>query len=139
MSGELANWLRHLAPEAHSEDYVFCHLKQGAYGALASCSPLASILEDDGLSLILPQAEADREGLSYRGVFCCLSLRVYSSLEGVGLTAAIATELAHHNISANMIAGTLHDHILVPKADKERALAALKTLSARHLPEDEGS
>ena len=132
LNGDLADWLRDLAPVPHPEDYVFCHLQQGAYGALASCNPLASILEDDGLSLIVPKAEADREGLSYQGVFCCLSLQVYSPLEGVGLTAILASELAHHNISANIISGTLHDHILVPKVDGDRALAVLRALSAQH-------
>jgi hypothetical protein len=58
-----------------------------------------------------------------------ISLDVHSSLEAVGLTAAFATALGNEGISANVIAAYYHDHIFVPTADAERAVAALKALS----------
>ena len=44
--------------------------------------------EDEGLSLILPKSEADRLGLSYETPMKQITLMVFSSLEGVGLTFA---------------------------------------------------
>ena len=79
--------------------------------------------------MILDQQEAEDANLDYRGVFYCITLNVHSSLEAVGLTAAIATRLAQHNISANVVAGFFHDHIFVPENDAEQALTALQTVS----------
>jgi len=61
-----------------------------------------------------------------------ITLTVHSSLEAVGLTAAFATELTRHGISANVVAGYYHDHIFVGAGDAERAVAALQGLSERH-------
>ena len=45
--------------------------------------------------------------------------------------AAVAGALAEAGISANVVAAYHHDHIFVPAADAERALATLRALSAR--------
>lgn len=57
---------------------------------------------------------------------------MHSALDGVGLTAAFSSELAGAGISCNVVAGYHHDHLFVPEADAERALAVLRGLSARH-------
>ena len=49
-------------------------------------------------------------------------------LRGSG-TAAVAGALAEEGISANVIAAYYHDHIFVPKASADRALAVLTGLS----------
>ena len=54
------------------------------------------------------------------------SLMIHSSLDAVGLTAAVASRLADHGISANVVAGYYHDHIFVPVEAAEQALGALK-------------
>jgi hypothetical protein len=56
-------------------------------------------------------------------------LTAHSSLEAVGLTAAVSTKLAANNISANVITAYYHDHIFVPCEKAEQALLALKELS----------
>lgn len=61
-----------------------------------------------------------------------ITLTVHSSLDAVGLTAAFATELTRHGISANVVAGYYHDHIFVAEKDAERAVAALEALSSRY-------
>jgi len=58
-----------------------------------------------------------------------ITLGVHSSLEAVGLTAAVSTLLARHGISANMIAGYHHDHLFVPANDAERAVELLIQLA----------
>lgn len=122
--------LTNLHPTLLPARYVFCSLPEQAYGAHAHLSPLASILEPEGLTLVLPMEEAEREGLDSNGVFRCIRLEVHSSLEAVGLTAAVSSALADQDISANLLAGAHHDHILVPEARADEALEVLRLLSA---------
>ena len=130
MTGEtdLDSMLSLLQPRLLPGDFVFCTLPGGRYGDHQALVPLACFAEEEGLSLLLPRDAADDAGLEYDGVFCCISLGVYSSLEAVGLTAALAARLADHHISANVIAAFHHDHILVPAGRAEEALAALQAL-----------
>ena len=53
---------------------------------------------------------------------------MHSSLEAVGLTAALSKRLADAGISANMIAALHHDHLFVPWDRRDEALAALRGL-----------
>ena len=54
---------------------------------------------------------------------------MHSSLDAIGLTAAVAGELAEHGISANVVAASYHDHIFVPRDKAEQALKLLVALS----------
>ena len=74
---------------------------------------------------MIPRDRADKEGISYQSIFKRITLNIYSSLEAVGLTAAVSTLLAEPGISANMIAAYYHDHIFVSAADAERTVALL--------------
>ncbi|WP_036823971.1 ACT domain-containing protein, partial [Photobacterium sanctipauli] len=62
-------------------------------------------------------------------VFKGITLTVHSSLEAVGLTAAVATRLAEYSISANVVAAYYHDHVFVPVNRAEEALQALATMN----------
>jgi len=128
---DLATLIRNLDPKTLPDTYVFCCLKDTNYGALSHTSPLASFAEAEGLSLVLTRESADEEGLAYEGTFRCISLQIHSSLEAVGLTAAVTGELASHGISANVIAGYHHDHIFVPSRQAESALRLLENMSSR--------
>ena len=68
------------------------------------------------------------EGIDVQGPFARITLRIHSSLAAVGLTAAVSAALAQAGISANMVAGYHHDHILLAAADAVRALAVLEAL-----------
>jgi len=91
---------------------------------------IASFREDEGLSLILSDDIAARHGVPRDLPMHRITLTVYSALDGVGLTAAVATVLAQEGIACNMVAGAHHDHAFVPAADATRAVALLKTLAA---------
>lgn len=127
MSGEtnLQVLLANMKPRLRPETFVFCTLPHAAYGDLAHLEPMASFAEDEGLTLVISQERADGEGLEYEGTFRCVSLEVHSSLEAVGLTAAVATALGNHGISANMLAGFFHDHVFVPSDRAELAMTVL--------------
>jgi len=100
--------------------------KNAAYVADA----VATVKEAEGLSLILPIEIAHAHNIPIVFEMQCITLNVYSSLEGVGLTAAVAQSLADEDIACNMVAGYHHDHAFVPASDADRAMAVLKALQA---------
>ena len=128
---DLATLIRNLRPKMLPATYVFCSLQDANYGALAHTNPLACFAETEGLTLVMTKENADGEGLAYQGAFRCIGLQVHSSLEAVGLTAAVASELAAHSISANVIAGAFHDHLFVPSRHANQALHLLESMAAR--------
>ena len=131
MLGEtiLSKILNYISPMLLDDDYVFCSIDNACYGELKNLEPLASFREVEGLTLVVPKGNADEHGLSYESIFRCITLTVHSSLDAVGLTAAISTKLAEHGISANIVAAYYHDHIFVPADRSEQAMVALKELS----------
>ena len=125
MGGEtnLEKLLASMEPMLREGDFVFATVP--GKSVPLELNPIGTFIEDEGLTLILPADEAKTAGLAASGPMRCITLAVHSSLDAVGLTAAFATELTAHGISANVVAGYYHDHIFVPAADGERALAAL--------------
>jgi uncharacterized protein len=115
---------RDLAPELHPEPYVFAV----ADVVPAGLSPFAVIREDEGLTLVLPQAEADRQAMRYDYVAARITLRINSALSGVGLTAAVSRVLADAGISCNVIAGAAHDHLFTAWDRRDEALALVSAL-----------
>jgi hypothetical protein len=127
LAGErnLEKLLRSMSPVLVKGDYVFCTLKNSRYGDYADAMPIASFEEAEGLTLVLPKEAADSSDLPYDGIFRCITLGVHSSLEAVGLTAAVAGKLATHGIAANVIAAYFHDHIFVQANHAEQAIGLL--------------
>ena len=132
MPGEmdLNRILQTLSPVLLEDTYVFCALPGHQYGDLAELSPLAAVQEPEGLTLVIKAQDAQRENLTFHGLFRCIRLEVHSSLESVGLTASLSTALAKQGISANLIAGAHHDQVLVPEQSAAHALEILESLSA---------
>jgi hypothetical protein len=88
----------------------------------------AVLVEDEGTTAVVTIAEAERRGwpVGFRAAW--LTARVHSSLEAVGLTAALSTALAEHGIAANVLAGYHHDHLLVPLDRADEAVRVLEDL-----------
>ena len=86
--------------------------------------------EAEGLTLLIAPAEARALGLPDRPLFRRITLGVHSSLEAVGLTAAVSAALTEAGISANLVAAFHHDHVFVPADRAEAALACLRRLQA---------
>ncbi len=76
-------------------------------------------------SIVLPIEAAERAGQAITVQFAWLTLTVQSSLDAVGLTAAVSTQLAANDIPCNVLAGYHHDHLLVPVDRADDAIAAL--------------
>jgi hypothetical protein len=130
MSGvkDLNQLLASMKPELIEEEFVFCTVS-GQLSQYLALKPVATFLESEGLTLVLKKCQADEAGLEYEGVFRQITLMVHSSLEAVGLTAAVSTKLATEGISANVVAAYYHDHIFVKLEEAEKALSALKELN----------
>jgi len=107
---------------------VFCTLRDGRLPS--GLEVLGSFREQEGLTVIVDRATAERAGLSFDYVAAWITLNVHSALEAVGLTAAFATALGKAGISCNVIAGYYHDHLFVGLADAERAMHVLRDLAA---------
>lgn len=119
--------LENMAPVLSDEEYVFITLN-GSYGDYRHLEPLCSYKEKEGLSLVVPRKLAEANGIDVDGIFKVITLEVHSSLNAVGLTAAVASKLSSAGISANVIAAYYHDHILVQAEHADQALSALKEL-----------
>ena len=91
--------------------------------------PRATVVEDEGVTLVLTREEADEQGWGYDFVAAWITLRVHSALDAVGLTAAVSAVLTQEGISCNVIAGVHHDHLFVQWDRRDDALAALRSLS----------
>jgi len=131
MSGErdLRRLLDTMRPELNPGRYVFTTVD----GPMpAGLTPVVTVAEDEGLTLVLSQEQADAAGLSYDYVAGWITLRVHSALDAVGLTAAVARELAERGgLSCNVVAGFHHDHLFVPFERAAEAVALLVELAER--------
>jgi len=122
---ELDELLKSMSPEIQDSEYVFCTLPNHDVD-YQHLNPLASFKESEGLTLILSVETAEKANLAFDGIFKQITLTVHSSLEAVGLTAAVANKLASYGISANVVAAYYHDHVFVQTEKAEQALSALQ-------------
>jgi precorrin-6B methylase 2 len=117
--------LRQMAPVRRPGEYVFVWGRPDL-----AAQAIGSFAEDEGPSLILPVAVAQAAGIA-GDPMACLTLTVWSSLTAVGLTTAVSAALEAERIPANIVAAFHHDHVFVPAAMADRALAALRACAAR--------
>ena len=120
-----------MSPTRAEGRFVFCTVTAPDTAAAVIRDAVATVREEEGLSLILPVEVARDVGFSVDLPMAQITLQVHSALDGVGLTAAVATALADAGIACNMVAGYHHDHAFVPEVDAERAIAILKERAAR--------
>jgi len=124
--------LASLEPNLDSEEFVFCTIPVHEMADHAGLRPFATVAEREGITLVVRRSGADAHHLKYTSCFCRITLQVHSSLDAVGLTAAVSTELTKAGISANIIAGFFHDHVFVSAERATDAVTCLKALSARY-------
>ena len=121
-----------MEPTLHAGVYAYCVVPPGADAS--ALSPVATVQESEGLTLVVPEEQAIRAGLAVLFRAAWITLKVHSDLQAVGLTAAFATALAEAGIGCNVVAGAFHDHIFVPADQAQPAMAALQALQERSTP-----
>jgi len=119
--------LKKLNPKLNDGEYVFCSVNN--IEKIESNKIIGSFKEKEGVSIILSKKEAINLSLSYSFIAAWITLRIYSSLEYVGLTATFSKALSNNGISCNVISGYYHDHIFVNINEKDKAMNILKNLS----------
>jgi len=92
---------------------------------------LAQIQEPEGTTVVTTVGEAERRGWPVEFVGAWLTVEVHTSLEAVGLTAAISAALTVKEIPCNVLAGFYHDHLVVPWERADEAVMALEELAQR--------
>lgn len=130
MSGitDINELLRSMSPRLIEGEFVFCTVS-GSLKEYVELNPVAAIIESEGLTLVVEKSVAENASLAFEGSYRQITLTVHSSLEAVGLTAAVASQLASKGISANVIAAYYHDHIFVQADRAAAAVSALKEFS----------
>ncbi len=131
MSGELnlQKLIQNMQPELNPGQYVYC--LADSKEQVNSLDPLFYFFEKEGMTMILPKEKADAMHIPYSTTCAWITLTVHSSLEAVGLTAAVSKALTEANISCNVVAAFYHDHIFVPIKDTARAMDTLQKLTLK--------
>jgi uncharacterized protein len=114
-----------MTPALKEGDYVFCTSSSPATVEKARKVALSVFREDEGVAFILKVDEASALGFDTSGVMRRIVLEVFSALDGVGLTAAVASALAAGGVPCNMVAAYHHDHVFVPSGMADRAMSIL--------------
>lgn len=132
MTGEtdLEKLLKTMTPLLNDVEYVFCTLKDCPQ--IDAKQLLGTFKEAEGITVIIGKEVADKLGLTYSFVAAWITLQVHSSLNAVGLTAAVSKALTDDNISCNAIAAFYHDHIFVAHKDAAKAIEVLEALSFKY-------
>ena len=126
---DLSVLLKNLNPMASSENYVFTTLPADKLSSTLVSVATGMFQEREGTTLILPVTAAKQANLQFEGYYRCITCEVHSSLDAVGMTAAMSTALGNAGISANVVAAYYHDHIFVPAEKVDVALDVLTSLS----------
>ena len=129
-SGEsdLLTLIPSMAPVLDDQTWAFVSVDAALIDVYSDVA-LAVFKESEGATVVIPWDRSSEFEIC-SAPMARITLEVHSSLEAVGLTAAVSQALASEAISANIMAGYFHDHIFVPESAGERAMACLTLLSA---------
>ena len=86
--------LAQMNPRLDADEVVFCTTADEALAEKAQPLALGAFREAEGVSLILPRATAEALGFPVALPMRRIELTVHSALDGIGLTAAVASALA---------------------------------------------
>ena len=81
--------------------------------------------EAEGMTVIVPVTENAAD----EPLWAQITLRIHSSLEAVGMLAAIANALDARGIPCNAVSAYYHNHLFIPWVRRDDAIHALRTLS----------
>ncbi|WP_299164762.1 ACT domain-containing protein [uncultured Tateyamaria sp.] len=115
-----------MTPVLTDGQWVYCSVPNMETAGSVLTDAFAIVQEAESVTLILPVDVAVAQGFDASVPMRKITLNVFSDLEGVGLTAAVAHALTACGISCNIVAAYHHDHVFVPDADAAAALDALK-------------
>lgn len=120
-----------MSPSLNQGHFVFCTLNDNRLSTkLISNQEFKGLfVENEGVTFIIDEHTADKYDIDYDSLYSCITLNVHSSLDAVGLTAAVSMSLAEKGISANVVAAYYHDHIFVAAKHAQQAMHTLQALA----------
>ena len=118
---DLQRLLAGLAPELAARPRT---IRSQAADASVPAATIMLFREDEGVTTVVEVDESTDEAL-----WAQITLRIHSSLEAVGMIAAIAAALAARDIPCNAVSAYYHDHLFVPWPRRDDAIAALQALT----------
>lgn len=121
-----------MQPSLDPAIYVFLTTKSPLHSLpLSALQPQLIVQEEEGTTIVTTETLATSHGFNEPTFLCKkISLTIHSSLEAVGLIAAITNRLKDYGISTNVVSGYFHDHIYVPVARAEDAMRVLEEVAA---------
>ncbi len=125
---DLETILAQLSPQLHDGTYAVVSVPE----PIPNAHPFMTLVEAEGLTMLLRQEEAEQLGLAYELPLSWITLGAYRAIGSVGLVATATTALAQASIPAVAGVGRWHTHIFVPATDTNRAMKVLHRLSAAH-------
>jgi uncharacterized protein len=124
---DLQRLLAGLAPELAEHPRMIC---SQAANAPTPEDAIMTFRENEGTTVIVPAAIVTmNEHQQAEPLWAQITLRIHSSLEAVGMMAAIAAALTARNIPCNAVSAYYHDHLFVPWARRDDACLALRELA----------
>ena len=123
-----SSMIKNMTPKLVRGQFVFVTSKYADVDIDLLKQSKATFAEEEGLSLVVDLELARDRGFDTSQIMRCITLEVYSDLEGIGLTAAVANALAENDIPCNMIAAYSHDHAFVPNSLAQDAFEILTDL-----------
>lgn len=104
-------------------------IRTQAHDAPVPADAIMLFREDEGTTVVVEAAGAASGSAADEPRWAQITLRIHSSLDAVGMMAAIATALADRAIPCNAVSAYFHDHLFVPWTQREDALEALRMLA----------
>lgn len=114
-------------PRLRQAEYLFCRFPVGKRLPEAVLA-LATFEDADGTTAIVERARAERAGIEGAGPYAMLTLEGEGAGANPALVAGIVHELGEHGIPASAVAAYQRDHLFVPAARGEDALAVVEAL-----------
>jgi uncharacterized protein len=121
---DLQAMLRTLSVERRPGSFCFVDQDQVPPGAVVH----ATVAESEGTTAVVDRSSSSTWAGAPEFVAAWLTVQVHSSLDAVGLTAALSGALAKAAIPCNVLAGLHHDHLLVPESQADQAIEVLRGL-----------
>ena len=85
--------------------------------------------EQEGTTIVVAVDDVSVADTQDKALWAQITLRIHSSLEAVGMLAAIASALAARDIPCNAVSAYYHDHLFVPWARRDDTLSALRAIT----------
>lgn len=124
----LETLLSSIDPQLSEKDFVYCTVSEEKLEALPF-KPICVYREQESVTLILEQQQAESAQLEYSGIWSLITCKVNSSLAAVGFLAAMSRVLADDGIACNAVSAYYHDHLFVPKVRAQDAMRLLHKLA----------